>query len=413
MNMAVNQAPDNEERPGDPRIPVLDIDPYAVDVIDNPYPFDEILREAGPVAWLQKYGCYAVGRFSEAQEAFSDDSRFLCTAGVGLTDIRKPESLRDKNPLMEVEPEVHRRVRSSIMKILSPAAMRSYRGRFEEKANAYVDRVIARGTFDGVHELVEPFILDVFPETVGIKINPETVLLFGDLNFNANGPMNDLYRGALERVSPYLPDFERSFRKENMQPGGMGAQLYEAEDAGIFEPGTALGFVRVLFRGGFDTTIAGINGALLSLSQDETAWNYIKQNPDKALNAFDEALRHVSPFRVSHRVTVPDGCDFGGYRLDGDRKVAIFMEAANRDPRKWPQADRFDPSRAAVNEHLAFGHGAHKCIGLLVARYEAEALIRAVVTRMDRLEFVGSGPVEYRRINTLRTLTALPLRAVA
>ncbi len=394
---------------GDSSIPVLDIDPYALDVIDNPYSFDETLREAGPVVWLAKYACYATGRFEEAQIAFSDDSRFLCTAGVGLTDIRKPESLRDKNPMMEVEPEVHRRARSGMMKIMSPVAMRSYRGRFEEKANSHVERVLAMGRFDGLHDLVEPYILDVFPDTVGIKINPETVLMFGDLNFNANGPMNDLYRSALERISPHLPDFERSFRKENMQLGGMGAQLYEAEEAGIFEPGTAFGFVRVLFRGGFDTTIAGISGALLALSRDPEAWAYLKANPDKVLSAFDEALRHVSPFRVSHRVTVPGGCEFAGHRLDGDTKVAIFMEAANRDPRKWPEADRFDLARKDVTEHLAFGHGAHKCIGLLVARYEAEALLRAVVTRIDRLDFAGSAPPSYRRINTLRSLADLPL----
>lgn len=406
---------DKAERsgPGDASIPVLDIDPYAPEIIDDPYSFDEALREAGPVVWLSRYGCYATGRFQEAQTAFADDSRFLCTAGVGLTDIRKPESLRDKNPLMEVEPEVHRRVRGSMMKIMSPTVIRGYRARFEEKAHAYVDRMIAMGRFDGLHDLVEPFILDVFPETVGIGINPETVLLFGDLNFNANGPMNDLYRSALERVSPHLPDFERSFRKENMLPGGVGAQLYEAEEAGVLEQGTAVGFVRVLFRGGFDTTIAGISGALMSLSQDPQAWAYLKANPEKVLNAFDEALRHVSPFRVSHRITVPEGCEFAGHRLEGDKKIAIFMEAANRDPRKWPEPARFDPSRGAVNEHLAFGHGAHKCIGLLIARYEAEALLRAVVTKIDRLDFVGDEPPVYRRINTLRSLEDLPLQASA
>jgi cytochrome P450 len=413
MNDVTDLSTETDALPSDPRIPVLDFDPFAVDVIDDPYAFDRELLDAGPIVWLRKYRMYAVGRFAEAQVAFSDDSRFLCTGGVGLTDIRKPESLRDKNPLMEVEPEVHRRVRASMMKILSPAAMRGHRPRFEAKANEYVDRVIRMGSFDGVHDLVEPFILDVFPETVGIKINPETVLLFGDLNFNANGPLNDLYREAYKRVEKHLPTFEESFRRENMTPGGVGAQLYEAEDAGIFDPGTAFGFVRVLFRGGFDTTIAGINGALYGLSQNPEAWNWLKQNPDKALNAFDEALRHVSPFRVSHRVTIPEGCEFAGVRLDGDRKVGIYMEAANRDPRKWPESDKYDIQRANITDHLAFGHGAHKCIGLLVARYEAEALIKAVVTRMGRLEFAAPEAVSYKRINTLRTLKALPLRATA
>lgn len=397
----------------DPRIPVLDIDPYALDVIDDPYPWQHQLRDAGPVVWLKKYGVYAVGRFAEAQEAFSDDSRFLCTGGVGLTDIRKPGSLRDKNPLMEVEPEIHARVRSNMMKILSPPAIRAMRDRFEEHAGVFVNRMLERGSFDGVHDLVEPYILDVFPTTVGIKINPETVLMFGDLNFNANGPFNDLYREARARVDPYLPDFEESFKRHNMVPGGMGEQMYAFEDRGIFDPGTAFAFVRVLFRGGFDTTIAGINGALLQLSQQPETWDWLRAHPEKAGLAFDEALRHISPFRVSHRVTVPQGCELAGLRLEGDQKICMFMESANRDPRKWADPDVFDIHRDHLNDHLAFGYGAHKCIGLLLAKYEAEALLKAMLKRISRLEFSGEGPVSYKRINTLRTLKALPLHAFA
>lgn len=402
-----------EGTPIDPRIPVLDMDPYALAVIDDPYPFQEALREAGPVVWLSRYGVYAVGRFAQAQDVFSDETRFLCTAGVGLTDIRKPGSLRDKNPLMEVEPEIHARVRSNMLKILSPTALRAMRARFDERAEVHVARVLAQGRFDGVHDLVEPYILDVFPETVGIRINPETVLLFGDLNFNANGPFNDLYRAALARVSPHLPAFEESFKRHNMVPGGMGAQMYDFEDQGLFDPGTAFGFVRVLFRGGFDTTIAGLNGALLQLSRQPETWDWLRAHPEKAMLAFDEALRHISPFRVSHRVTVPEGCELAGLRLEGDQKVAIFMAAANRDPRKWARPEVYDLQREGLADHLAFGHGAHKCIGLLLAKYEAEALLKAMLRRIPRLDFAGSEPVAYKRINTLRTLTALPLTAAA
>lgn len=399
------------DTPSDSRIPILDIDPYALDVIENPYPFQKALRDAGPVVWLSKYGVYATGQYEHVRDVFQDDSRFLCTGGVGLTDIRSPESLRDQNPLMEVEPEVHKRVRGNMMKILSPVAMRGMRDRFAERAEKLVDEVAKAGSFDGLHDLVEPFILDVFPDSVGIRINPETVLLFGDLNFNANGPFNDLYRDAYARVKEYLPDFEEAFKRENMMPGGMGQQLYEAEDQGLFDKGTAVGFVRVLFRGGFDTTIAGIATALHQLALNPASWAYLRANPDKALLAFDEALRFISPFRVSHRVTVPEGCELAGFKLDGDKKVAAFMGAANRDPAKWDAPDTFDVQRKGVAEHVAFGWGAHKCIGLLLARYEAEALIRAVVTKFDALDYAGDAPVAYRHINTLRTPVALPLKA--
>ena len=394
----------------DPTMTVLDADPYAYDVIESPHTFEKQLRDAGPVVWLERYGCYAVGRFDEAVQVFSDDTRFWCTAGVGLTDIRKPESLRDKNPLMEVEPWQHAKVRSGINKIMSPAVMRSMRARFDERAAHFVDSMIRRGNFDGLHDLVEPYIMDVFPATVGIKINPETVLLFGDLNFNANGPFNDLYTAAYQNVAKHLPDFEKSFQRESMIPGGLGAQLYEAEDAGVFDKGTALGFVRVLFRGGFDTTIAGIVSALYQLSQNPDQWAWLKAGPDKSMLALDEALRHTSPFRVSHRITLQDGCELSGHRLAPESKVAIFMGAANRDPLHWKNPERFDLQREGINDHLAFGHGAHKCLGLLLAKYEAEALLKALVTRVSSITYTASEPPSYKRINTLRTVKSLPLR---
>jgi cytochrome P450 len=393
-----------------PDIPVVDIDPYSDENIDDPYRFYEALRESGPVVWLKPYNMYAVGRFDEVEAVLSDDTRFWCTAGVGLTDIRKPESLRDKNPLLEVEPDEHARVRSGLMKIMSPVVLRGLKSSYEQKAEELVDKIVERGSFDGMHDLVEPYILSVFPQTVGIRINPETVLLFGDLNFNANGPFNQLYKDAYKKVEGYLPEFEEAFRRHNMLPGGMGAQIYDAEDAGVFKPGTAIGFVRVLFRGGFDTTIAGIGATLYQLAQSPEAWQELRAKPDNVLLAFDEALRHTSPARVMHRVTVDGGCELSGVRLEGDVKVGAYIAAGNRDPRKWEDPEKFDMHRKGLSKHLAFGAGATKCLGLVISRFEAEALLKALVRRVKTLELAGNERPNYRRINTLRTLESLPLR---
>ena len=393
-------------------VPVLDIDPYSDTNIDDPDAFDAALRDAGPVVWLKKYEMYAVGRFAEVETVLGDDAKFWCTAGVGLTDIRKPGSLRDKNPLLEVEPDEHARVRGGLMKIMSPAALRAMKVRFQSRAEALVDRVVEMGTFDAVHDLVEPYIIDVFPETVGIKVNPETVLLFGHLNFNANGPANDLYKQALHDISPYLPDFEKSFQRHNMAPGGMGDQIYAAEDRGEFRPGTAISFVRVFFRGGFDTTIAGLGTTLHHLARSPESWIALREKPERALLAFDEGLRLVSPARVMHRVTVEEGCELAGIRLDGDVKVGAYIAAANRDPRRWQDPNQFDLDRPGVSQHLAFGTGATKCLGLLLSKFEAEAMLKALVARVKAIEFLGTDPVEYKRINTLRTLKSLPLKVI-
>jgi len=391
-------------------VPVLDIDPYTDENIDNPGRFNEAIRELGPVVWLKAYDMYGVGRFAEVEAVLGDDKRFLCTAGVGLTDIRKPESLRDKNPLLEVEPEEHARVRSDLLKIFSPVVLRTMKGTFEQEAEKLVDKMIDLREFDGVHDLVEPYILGVFPQTVGIRINPATVLLFGALNFNANGPLNDLYKAARKNVEPYLPEFEAAFRRENVVPGGMGAQIYDAEESGIFRPGTAVAFVRVLFRAGFDTTIAGIGATLYYLARSRAAWDALRANPEGVFAAFDEALRVVSPARVMHRVTVSQGCELSGMKLQGDVKVGAYIAAANLDPRKYPEPDQYDMKRAGLANHLAFGTGPTKCLGLLLSKYEAEAILKVLARRVKTLELLSDEHPGFRRINTLRTLKSLPLR---
>jgi 4-methoxybenzoate monooxygenase (O-demethylating) len=193
----------------------------------------------------------------------------------------------------------------------------------------------------------------------------------------------------------------------------MGAQIYAAEAAGVFRPGTAVGFVRVLFRGGFDTTIAGIGATLYHLARSDTAWDALRAHPEGVFAAFDEALRVVSPARVMHRVTVPQGCELSGMPLQGDVKVGAYIAAANLDPRKYPEPDRYDMKRAGLMQHLAFGAGATKCLGLLLSKYEAEAMLKVLVRRVKKLEFLGQEHPGFKRINTLRTLKSLPLRVTA
>ncbi len=385
----------------------LSTDPFSTETLRDPFPFQHELRDAGDVVWLEKYGIYAVGGFAETKRVLSEHALFTTTAGVGLSDIRDPNSWRVKNPLLEVDPPDHTAIRMALMKILSPAVVRALRPIFDEKAKELVDSLLDQRSIDGMRDIAETFVCTVFPQTVGITIERDKVLQFGDLNFNANGPQNDLYWNSFHKVQPLMPWLEEKFQKLSMIPGGMGEQIYAAEDSGALPAGTALGLVRVLFRGGFDTTIAGIGATLDQLARNPDQWVALRSDPSKAGAAFVEALRHASPAQLMFRTTVADGVDLGGTHLDGNVKVAAFIGAANRDPRKWRDPEKFDITRD-TSGHLAFGAGAHVCLGLMIARMEAEAILSAMARRIERLEL--DGPVEHRLVNTLRTHSKLPLR---
>lgn len=389
-----------------PDLPVVHDDPFSVDILRDPYAFFCGLRDAGPVAWLEHHGIYATGRHTEVATVLSQWAQFTNEGGAGMADIRKPGNWRPASVILEVDPPGHTEVRAALQKILSPLVVRQWREKFQLAAEELADALVARREFDGARDAAEAFVLSVFPPAVGIHIPRENAQAIGDMNFNAIGPNNELTQAAVARAQPYMKWYEDSLKREAMLPGGFGELIHRAEDQGLLQTGFAANLTRSFLRGGMDTTISGIAAALQALARDPDQWALLRSDPSLARSAFDEAIRFEAPVQVMFRTT-REGAELGGIALAPDTKIAAFIGAANRDVNKWPDADRFDLRRQGAGQHLAFGHGAHVCIGQMIARLEAECLLGALARRVKRLALAG--PPVHRPVNTLRTLDRLPL----
>jgi cytochrome P450 len=105
--------------------------------------------------------------------------------------------------------------------------------------------------------------------------------------------------------------------------------------------------------------------------------------------------------------TTTRAVEIAGTTLPEGEKVLLFLAAANRDPRRWSDPDRFDIRRKAAG-HVGFGYGIHQCVGQMVARLEAEVFLSALLGRVA--EFELDGAPAFRLNNTLRGLESLPLR---
>jgi cytochrome P450 len=389
--------------------PILGIDPYAIDVLDNPYPFHARLRDAGPVAFIAPHDLYAVGRFAEAFIVLSDHARFTAAAGIGIQDIRKPGEFRVPNRLLENDPPNHTNMRRVLSRLLSPRVVRGWRERFEAEAKKVAEAAVARGEFDGVEHVAEEYVLRVFPDAIGVKIPRREILAIGAMRFNQSGPRNELYRQAMERAQPYLEWFENSARRESVTPGSISDDLFVCEENGELEEGVASNMTRTFVGGGTDSTITGIGHTLNLLARNPEQFALLKADPNWVKSAFEEGLRMETPFQVTYRTTTGE-TELGGVPLAADAKIGVFLGAANRDPRKWSDPDRFDVTRDITGLHVGFGVGAHICIGQMIARLEAESILKAIVAAVDRLE--PAGPPRYRPVNQMRQLDYLPLRAV-
>lgn len=390
--------------------PVLDIDPYSIEVLRDPYPFHEALREAGPVAYIKPHGVYAIGRHAEAKVALADHARFSNAGGIGIQDIRKSGDFRIPSRLLESDPPDHTKIRSVVTRLLSPLVIRRWKEGFDAKATALVDQLLEQREFDGVEDCAERFVLEAFPSVVGVRLPRTETLAIGIMRFNQSGPKNALYERAMKDAQPYLAWFEESVSRQGVLPDSIAEMLFKSEEAGELDEGVASNVVRSFVGGGTDSTIAGIGFALQQLARNPQQWERVRADPAKVKAAFEEAIRHETPFQVTYRTTRGE-TELSGVRLNADTKVGVFLGAANRDPRQFPDADRFDVHRQGLaGNHVALGNGIHACIGQMLARAESEALIGALARRVARLE--PTAPGTYRPINQMRTLDKLPMRIV-
>src|SRR6202521_3743595 len=149
--------------------PVSTIDPFSPAFLHDPYPHHQVLREAGPVVWLESYGIWTMARHQEVRDALTDWQSFCSSAGVGLSDFRKEPPWRPPSIILEADPPLHTRTRVVLTRILSPAAINILRDRFEREAELLVNRLVERREFDGVADLAEAYPLKVFPDAVGIS----------------------------------------------------------------------------------------------------------------------------------------------------------------------------------------------------------------------------------------------------
>src|SRR5215475_14415201 len=387
-------------------VPVIDVDPFSLESLANPLALHELLREAGPVVRLGYYSIWGMARYEQVNPTLKDWETYSSAAGVGLSDFRKEKPWRPPSLLLEADPPEHSRARKAVARALSPRTIAAHREEFATEADSLVTELLARGTVDGVADIAEAYPLRVFPRAVGITEDcGDQLLAYGNMAFNAFGPHNQLQADSMAEVQGVAAWIAAHCARDALTPGGLGYRIYASADEGAVTEDEAALLVRSLLTAGVDTTVIGLGCALDCLARDPAQWRLLCGDPSLAGAAFEETLRYASPVQTFFRTTTRE-VEVGGVRIGAGEKVLLFLAAANRDPRRWPDPDRFDITRRAIG-HVAFGYGIHACVGAAFARLEGEALLRALARQVETLELAGE---PRRRLNnTLSGFASLPV----
>ncbi len=390
-------------------IPTWDTDPYDPAVLADPHSWWADLRSRGDVVYIPRYEVLAVGRYDATRTTFSDHDNFVSSRGIGLNDFKLETPWRPPSIILEVDPPDHTRTRKVMSRALSPKVVKGLMDGFRATAERIVDAVIAKGRIEAVADLAEAFPVAVFPGAVGMTdVHPRHIVDYGSIVFNAVGPDNALRRAAMARAPEVAAWINAACARERLTDDGLGALVYGAADAGEITEAEAAMLVRSFLSAGVDTTVTGIGNALWCFAQNPGQWQALREDRSLVRPAFEEVLRHTSPVHTFARTANVDTA-IAGHPVAEGTKVICCLGAANHDPAKWGDPDRFRIDRRPVG-HMAFGAGIHGCVGQNIARGELDALLTVMAERIARIE--PAGDAVWRPNNAIHSLDRLPLTLI-
>ncbi len=386
-------------------IPVSDVDFFSDQVIQDPYPVYETLRELGPVVYLPKNDLYLVARYKEVSEVLLQPLRFVSSRGV--SPIQKVNDILVGSTLNS-DPPVHDQTRAITSEPLLPGSLTDVEPRLKAAADGLIETLCARGEFDAVSDLAQYLPVTIVAELVGLPqtVGSDQMLKWASATFNLFGTENSRTVQAFEDLKT-LRDFLQEYgRPEMLAEGGWAKRIFDVGPERGLSYELCAQLMRDYINPSLDTTISVTGQIIKFFADNPDQWEKIRNDVTLIPNAVEEAVRLATPIRAFTRYAVED-VDVSGHVIPKDCRVIVCYASANRDPRKFPDPDRFDVTRD-VHDHMGFGRGVHMCMGMHLARREIILLIEALRRRVRRFEATGAPEVAMN--NTIRAYSKLPMK---
>lgn len=388
-------------------VPRVEIDPFSEEFLSDPFAHHPRLREVGPVFWLDSIGVYGVARHEEVTQVLKNHDVFVSSRGVGLADFSKEKPFRPPSLLLEADPPLHNRTRDVMNRIVAMPVLKGLEDLWRTKAKELVAELIQKDEFDAVIDLAEEFPMRVFPDAVGLMDEGRHHLLtYAAIVFNAFGPRNKIFEDGMADAAEASEWVAQACKRENLKKDGWGEAVFQSADRGDCTHQEAERLVRSLLSAGVDTTVNGVSNLMYAFTQFPDEWEKMGTDQSSTRRAFNEGLRWRSTVQTFFRTAAQD-TTLANVEIPEGSKVLTFLAAANRDERRWENPNDFSVTRNASG-HVGFGHGIHVCLGQMVARMEADALLSAMREKISRITAVGAPVI--RLNNTLCSIESLPVK---
>lgn len=313
--------------------------------------------------------------------------------------------------ILQRDPPDHTRLRKLMSQAFRPKATERLRARTEEIVGERLDAAVERGSLDVIADLALPVPSTVICEMMGVPsadrpqftewTSAATHLLAAV--FLAPDRMQRSVEAA-EKLSAYFTELIAE-RRRNLRDDILSDLIRAEEEGDRLSSEDLLSQSIGLLIAGFETTIGLIGNGVLALLRNQDQLRLLQSDPSLIASAVEECLRYDGPILLTIRITRED-TRFRDETIPANRPVMCFLAAANHDPAHFSEPDRFD-IRRRDNDHLAFGGGAHFCLGAHLARMETQVAIGGLVRRLRGLE-LATGELEWGT-SLFRVLGSLPV----
>jgi cytochrome P450 family 142 subfamily A polypeptide 1 len=343
------------------------------------------LRANDPVHWDAEGGVWGLTKYQDVREASLHPDVFSNAGGI------RP----DTGPLpmmIDMDDPQHMRRRKLLNKGFTPRRIRERRPRIETVAHALVDRVCERGACDFVQDIAAWLPLIVIGDLIGVVPEKyDDLLRWSDDLMRGQGRLDDPV--VMERTAAAFAEYSEYFggvlADRRKCPGSdLVSVLLQAEvDGDRLDDDSLLHETLLLLIGGDETTRHVISGGLFQLLAERDNWARLQADRGLLPSAIEEMLRWVTPIKNMARVLTRD-VTVGGKRLAEGEKALLLYPSANRDEEVFPDPFRFDITRSQ-NDHLAFGLGAHFCLGSSLARLELDTVFTVLLDRLPDIRLAA------------------------
>lgn len=389
-------------------------DLFSDKVRHNPFPMYDDMRSATPVVRAPPpFDLWMIFDYAGAKRALTDHEAFSSA-------VPGP-----RNWLIFFDPPRHTKLRGLVNKAFTPRVVASLEPRVRELSRQLLDRSLSRGEMDLAADYAVPLPMMVIAQIIGLPLSDwERFKRWSDailkLSYTLRGVDDvegarafEAFCAVTREMEAYLDRMiaqrRRAARIEESARADLLSRLIGAEVEGQrLTADEILGFFQLLVLGGQETTANLINNAILCFLESPDQLSLVRGRMDLLPPAIEEVLRCRSPIQWVMRTPTRD-VEMGGQVIPRGELVLVMIGSANRDPKRFADAGRFDACRDP-NPHLAFGHGTHFCVGAALARLEARIALTDLLGRTRSLALATDEPWEPRKALHIHGPNRLPIR---